>query len=68
MSEQSRGFDQWVERIVAGEAVTAGGFARDAIGPLPLIETSVARLSNYRAWGFASQAEMDAAFSQGETQ
>lgn len=62
MSEQTKGFDQWVDCIVAGETISAGAFARDAIGPLPLIGTPVAKLRNYTAWGFKSQAEMDAAF------
>lgn len=40
---------------------------RDGTLELPLVETSVARLSNFRAWGFASLAEMDAAFAEEPT-
>ena len=61
-------YDQYIERCLAGEEkVSAETFARSAIGTLPRIETKVAKLTNYRAWGFSSQAEMDAALAEGAT-
>lgn len=64
MSNQSLAYNEWQDRIVAGEKPTVESFARSAFAqdPPKLIETPVARLRNYKLWGFASQAEMDAAF------
>lgn len=60
-------FDTWLDRVAAGEKPTAANFARSAIeaeGRIEPIRTRVRPL-NYRAWGYSSQAEMDAAMGEG---
>jgi len=41
-------YDDWLERIVSGEPVDAGAFARSAIGELPRVETGIVRLNPSR--------------------
>ncbi len=61
MSQQSRAWDEWLDRLVDGRKPTTDDFVRSALTDLPRVETHVRQL-NYRAWGFRSQAEMDAAY------
>lgn len=65
MSNQSLAFNEWQDRIVAGEKPTVANFAQSAMAqdPPKLITTPVARLDPSR-WGFKSRAEMDAAFAE----
>lgn len=57
MSEQSRAFDEWMDRVAAGEKLNAGEFARSAIGELPKI-TVAARPPTKGAWPPEVWAEM----------
>lgn len=49
MSAQSRAFDAWLDSVLDGQEADAGQFARSAIGDVPKIETTVARL-NPKLW------------------
>jgi len=55
------GFDKWQDRLVAGEKPSVENFAATALTDLPRVTIRPRRL-DFRAWGFKSQAEMDAAF------
>lgn len=65
MSNQSRAYDEWQDRLVAGDKPTVENFVRSALAqdPPKLITIQVARLDPAR-WGFLSRAEMDAAFGE----
>lgn len=64
MAEQSRAWDQWLDRLIDGKKPTADEFARSALTDLPRV-TIQPRPLNPKSWGYRSQAEMDAAFAEG---
>lgn len=66
MSAAPDRFEEWLDRIAAGERPTVEGFARSAIGELPRVDV-LARALNPKAWGFKSQAQMNEAFDEQET-
>ena len=63
MSEQSRAWDAFLDRVADGEKPTVEGFARTALTDLPRVDIKPRRLTNKSAWPPEVWAEMQKIWS-----